>query len=290
MSDILLTGGSGQVGTELRRLAPAHWTVAAPGRDALDLADPASVAAAATARPWAAVIDAGAYTAVDKAETETTLAWRVNAGGPAAFATALAGRDTPLLHVSTDYVFDGEKGGLYVEDDSIGPLGVYGASKAGGEIVLAGRPRTLTLRTAWVVSPHSANFVKTMLRAGAANSTLRVVDDQFGNPTSAADIAQALIALAERMIADRDAPGGLYHFVNAGGASRHAFAQAIFAMGAARGGPRPEVAAIKTPDYPLPARRPADTRLDTSKLTRTYGIVPRPWEDAVAEIVAALLA
>jgi len=288
---ILLTGGGGQVGTELRRLAPEDFEIVAPGRDELDLADPEAVARQVASRPWAAVINSGAYTAVDKAESDPVTAWQVNAMGPVALARATAEAGIPLLHLSTDYVFDGTKPGAYLEDDPVGPLGVYGASKEAGEqAVRTGNPRHIVLRTAWVVSPHGANFVKTMLRLAETRDELRVVDDQHGCPTSAGDIAAALIVIARRLIEDPAAPAGVYHFVNAGEATWCGLAREIFARAEAHGVKAPRVEAIGTVDYPTPARRPANSRLDTGKLTRDFGVSPRPWPTAIGEVVDMLLA
>ena len=288
---VLVTGGSGQVGHELRTAAlPAGWVLHTPGRDALDLADPAALAAAVAARPWAAVINAGAYTAVDRAESDSTTAWAVNMVAPRALAAATATAGIPLIQVSTDYVFAGDKPAPYIETDPVGPLGVYGASKLGGEIaVLALNPRSVVFRTAWVVSPHGANFVKTMLRLGAERPHLRVVADQHGAPTTAAEIARALLIIAERMVADTSAPVGVYHFTNAGEASWCDLARHVFAQAARAGRPAPTVEAITTADYPTPARRPANSRLDTGRIGRDFGVTPRDWRDAVADTVRDLL-
>lgn len=290
-TDILLTGGSGQVGTEVIRLAPAGLNIVAPGRDQLDLADPDAIAALVASRPWAAVINCAAHTAVDRAETEIVDAWKANALAPAALAEATAKAGVPLIQVSTDYVFDGSKPGFYVETDPVAPVSVYGASKEAGEqAVRTGNPRHVILRTAWVVSPHGANFIKTMLRLAETRPELRVVDDQHGCPTSATDIAQALLVIAQRMIADPQAPTGTYHFVNSGEATWCGFARAIFEVAAEHGRPAPSVEGITTADYPTPARRPANSRLDVAKLAHDYAIAPRPWRTAVEEIVVTLLA
>jgi dTDP-4-dehydrorhamnose reductase len=289
--DILLTGGDGQVGTELRRQAPAHWRIAAPDERELDLTDTALVAETVASQPWSAVINAGAYTAVDRAEADVTLAWKINALGPAALAEATAKAGIPLVHVSTDYVFSGDKPGYYVEGDPVAPLGVYGASKEGGEqAVRTGNPRHVIVRTAWVVSPHGANFIKTMLRLGAERPSLRVVDDQRGCPTSAGDLAAALITIAERLVTDSEAPTGDYQFVNAGEATWCEFARAIFKAAEAHGRTAPSVEAITTADYPTPARRPANSRLATDKIRRDFGVDPRSWREAMEEIVQRLLA
>lgn len=289
LRDILLTGGAGQVGAEVRRLAPAGWRVMAPGRSELDLADADQIRRAAASRPWAAIVNCAAYTAVDRAESDPLTAWRVNALAPAALAAA-AGATTPLIHVSTDYVFDGLKPSPYDECDAIGPLGVYGASKAAGELaVRTGARRHLILRTAWVVSPHGSNFVKTMLRLGAERPVLPVVDDQRGCPTSAADIAQALVTLTNRLVEDEAAPVGAYHFVNHGEATWCDLARFVFERAAAYGRSAPEVRAITTAEYPTPARRPANSRLATDKIQRDFGISPRPWREAVADVIGTLL-
>jgi dTDP-4-dehydrorhamnose reductase len=288
--DILLTGGDGQVGTELQRLAPAHWRIAAPDERELDLTDTALVAEVVASQPWSAVINAGAYTAVDRAESDVTLAWKINALGPAALAEATAKAGIPLVHVSTDYVFSGDKPGYYVEGDPVAPLGVYGASKEGGEqAVRSGNPRHVIVRTAWVVSPHGANFIKTMLRLGAERPSLRVVDDQRGCPTSAGDLAAALIVVAGRLVNDPEAPTGDYQFVNAGEATWCEFARAIFQAAETHGRAAPSVEAITTADYPTPARRPANSRLATDKIRRDFGVEPRSWREAMEEIVARLL-
>ncbi len=288
--DILVTGGTGQVGLELQAIDwPAHVRLHAPTRQELDLGNGDSIAQAFERTAFAAVINAAAYTAVDKAEGEVAAAFAANAMGPALLADATRAAGLPLVHVSTDYVFDGSGDRPYVEDDAVGPLGVYGASKLAGELaVRTGNPRSVVLRTAWVLSVHRANFLKTMLRVGAERPLLRVVDDQVGCPTGARDIAWALRDITLRMIADPQAPTGVYHFVNSGETSWCGLAREIFRLSAEAGGPSPEVEAIATADYPTPARRPSNSRLSTTKLTRDHGVQPRPWQDAVAEIITEL--
>jgi len=285
---ILITGGAGQVGTELRRAAwPDHVRLHAPTRAELDLTDPADVTRAFEATPFAAVINPAAYTAVDKAEDEVARAFAANAMGPAILADATRKVGIPLIHVSTDYVFDGSGTGAYAESDPVAPLGVYGASKLAGELaVRAGNPRSVVLRTAWVFSAHRNNFVKTMLRIGAANPVLKVVADQHGCPTSAADIASTLMTITLRLVEDADAPTGVYQFVNAGDASWHGFAEAIFAAEASPSAP--QVIGITTAEYPTRARRPANSRLSTDKLTRDFDVAPRPWSQALGEVIAEL--
>jgi dTDP-4-dehydrorhamnose reductase len=289
MHPVLVTGGSGQVGTALKRLAPEGFELIAPGRAELDLADPEAIAAMVASRPWIAVINAAAYTAVDKAEGDVVAAWRANALAPAAFAAATRVAGIPLIHVSTDYVFDGAKPDAYVEGDPVGPVGVYGASKEAGEqAVRTANPHHIILRTAWVVSPDGANFIKTMLRLGADRPELRVVGDQHGCPTSADDIAHTLLVLLRAATGEAQ-HWGTYHFVNGGEATWHELAEAVFARAATHGRPFPKVTAITTADYPTPARRPANSRLVTTKIERDFGVSPRLWREAIDSIVDQLL-
>jgi len=291
MRDILVTGGSGQVGGALVRLgAPEGFRLVAPPRAQLDLADPASITAVVASRPWAAVINAAAYTAVDRAEADVDAAWRVNALAPACLASATAEAGIPIIHVSTDYVFPGDLDRPYREDDPIGPLGVYGASKVGGEqAVRTGNSRHAIVRTSWVVSAHGANFIKTMLRLGADRDVLRVVADQHGAPTAAGDLANVLALVTQSMISDPAAPLGTFHFANAGDTTWAGFAAEIFRLSAARGGPSARVEPIATKDYPTPARRPRNSRLDTRRIRDLYGVQPRPWEQATADIIDELI-
>lgn len=289
--EVLVLGGGGQVGTELRSLAwPRDVQVHAPGRDDLDITDEAAVTRALDERDYAAVINAAAYTAVDRAESEVAAAWRLNALAPALLAAATAARRIPLVQVSTDYVFDGAGEGAYQPEAPIHPQSVYGASKAAGEMaVRTANPRHAVLRTAWVVSPHRANFVKTMLRLAAERDVLRVVNDQHGCPTSAADLAAALATVALRLAEDEAAPTGTFHCVNAGATTWAGFAEAIVAGGARRGGRAVPVEGISTADYPTPARRPANSQLSTASLTAAYGIAPRPWGQALDDILDRLV-
>lgn len=285
--NILVTGGQGQIGLELARQAwPADIVAHFPTRAELDIGSQASLATYLRGRHFDAIINCAAYTAVDKAEEERALAFLLNGEAPG----WLADTGIPLIHVSTDYVFDGSKPGYYVEDDPTAPLGVYGASKLEGErAVFAGQSRSVILRTAWVISAHRGNFLKTMLRIGATSPVVRVVDDQHGCPTSAADIAEALHAIALRLIEDEDAPRGIYHFVNRGEATWCELAREIFTLSAAAGGPSAVVAAITTADYPTLAKRPANSRLSTDRIVADYGIHPRDWRAAVRDIVDELV-
>jgi dTDP-4-dehydrorhamnose reductase len=247
----------------------------------MDLADASSIAGAlAHARPDV-IVSAAAYTAVDKAESEAELAYAVNATGPGAVAAAARAIGAQLIHLSTDYVFDGSKPTPYTESDAVAPLGVYGASKLAGEqAVLAQDPTAVICRTAWVYSPFGANFVKTILRLAGGRDELGVVADQMGNPTSALDIADAVIGIARKMVADPGTPRGVFHMTGTGGTNWADFAEAIFAASAAHGGPHAQVRRITTADYPTPARRPANSRFDCSRLEQDYGIRLPEWRNS----------
>ncbi|WP_426123878.1 dTDP-4-dehydrorhamnose reductase [Pararhizobium sp. PWRC1-1] len=287
---ILVTGGTGQVGRALSLFPwPAGVEIVCPSRHMLDLTDPAAVEAFIVDGGFDAVINPAAYTAVDKAESDWLAAWTVNVLGPAAIAAATRKAGIPMLHVSTDYVFDGSKAGAYHEDDPIHPAGAYGASKAAGELaVRTGNPRHVILRTSWVFSSHGNNFVKTMLRLAADRPLLRVVDDQYGCPTAAGDIAATLATIALRMIGDPNAPTGTYHFSNEGPVTWCGFAREIFRQRSSAGLTAPNVEGITTADYPTPAKRPANSVLSTKKLVEDYAIRPRPWTTALAETLAEI--
>lgn len=289
---ILVTGGTGQVGLELLRQPwPADVTVLAPGRDELDLTSGGSIAAWFAGRQIDCMINAAAYTAVDLAEDNAGAAFLANAQSPAWLADVARARNIPLLQVSTDYVFDGTLDRAYREDDPVSPLGVYGASKLAGELaVRAGAPRHVILRTAWVISAQRSNFLKTILRLAGERPELRVVADQHGCPTSAGDIAAVLRTVALAHLADPAAPRGTYHFVNAGSTTWHGLTEAIMAASAAHHGPNVPVIPIGSADYPQKARRPANSSLDTSRLAQDFGIVPRPWQTVVEEIVSEVVA
>lgn len=289
--DILILGGAGQVGTELQAFSwPEGVRVHAPDRRSLDITDEAAIAAAFDARAYAAVINTAAYTAVDKAESDVATAWRLNALAPALLAAETKRRNIPLVHVSTDYVFDGAGDGFYAPDAPVNPQSVYGASKAAGEMaVRSANPRHAIVRTAWVVSPHRGNFVKTMLRLAGEREKLTVVDDQYGCPTSAADLAATLAAIALRMAGDERAPTGTFHCVNDGATTWCDFARAIVAGAARRGGRSVAVEGIPTAAYPTPAKRPANSRLSTQSLSDAYGLAPRPWEAALDDILDRLI-
>ena len=295
MRDMLVTDAGGQLGTELQRGRwPDDVRVVAVDRADPDLTDTAAIAAKVAAgnqgRPWAAVISGAAYTAVDKAEDDLVTAWADNAMAPAAFGKACVKAGIPLVQVSTDYVFAGDKQGVWEVDDPVAPLGVYSASKLGGELaVRTSGARHAIVRTAWVVSAHGSNFVKTMRRVGATNPTLRVVADQHGSPTSAADLAEALRAIMLRLIKDADAPTRMFHFSNAGATTWAEFAREIFRQSALRGGATADVAAMTTADYTTPARRPANSLLCHRAIGAAWGITPRSWEAALSDIMEELI-
>lgn len=287
---ILQFGATGQVARALSRAAATRPDIAirALGRDAADLQRPHDVAR--TIRDAGAldiVVNAAAYTAVDKAESEPEVARIVNAGSVAAMAEACRARNVPLIHISTDYVFDGTKPTPYVENDPTAPLGVYGKTKLAGEdAIRAIWDKHVILRTSWVYSPWGTNFVKTMLRLGAQRDELRVVDDQHGAPTSAADIALAILTMAPRLSAGTDPDLlGTFHYSNAGETTWRRFAEAIFADSAGWSGARAKVAPIPTAEYPTPARRPLNSRLDCTKIERVYTVARLTWREALAGVL-----
>jgi dTDP-4-dehydrorhamnose reductase len=292
--DILLTGAGGQVAWEVeRRATAARLSVQALSKLDLDITDSKAVHKLVSSIGPQVVINAAAYTAVDKAESEKERAFAVNRDGAGHLAAACAARDIPLVHISTDYVFDGEGKDAYVEENLTGPIGVYGESKLAGEAaVRAFSDRHVILRTAWVYGVHGHNFVKTMLRLGRERDVLRVVDDQRGSPTYAADIADALIVVARRLIGETLPEGayGTFHYTGGGAVTWHGFAEKIFEFAAHDLGRRPKVEAITTAEYPTPAKRPANSVLDCSKIGRIHGIMQRPWEDALKEMLAKTLA
>ncbi len=287
---ILQFGVMGQLGTELLRQAPGHDVdITAFDLPDVDLAQPASGAAIVERERPDLVVIAAAYTAVDPAETERDLAFAINAESPGAIAAAAARIGAPVVNVSTDYVFDGAGGAPYTEEATPNPLNVYGASKLAGEqAVAAANPRSLNIRTSWVVSAHGKNFVKTMIRVAEAGNPLKVVEDQSGKPTAAADLAGFILQVVPRLAAAPagDPAFGTVHFANAGEVTWRGFAQAILAE--AMGDAAPQVSATTTAEYGAPAPRPLRATMDTSKLTRVYGVTPRPWQEALKEIVAEL--
>jgi dTDP-4-dehydrorhamnose reductase len=291
MKKALLTGGTGQVGAAICRAAMRHgFAVMAPDRATLDLTKVDEIVSVVDSGDWAIIINCAAYTAVDKAQSEPALANAINRVAPGIFASEAARRSIPIIHLSTDYVFDGSKTTPYLEDDMVYPLGVYGASKESGEAaVRAYNPAHAILRTAWVVSAGGSNFINTMLRLAEERDEIGVVNDQIGCPTSAADIAEAVLTIATHMTRGSTSPTGTWHFVNSGSATWHDLAAYIFAAVKASGAKVPKLKAITTADYPTPARRPANSQLDTSRITRDFGITPRHWHDAIGDILAERL-
>ena len=277
---LLVFGKTGQVARELQRLAP-HATYL--GRVDADLMNPAACAKAIEAHDADAIINAAAWTAVDKAETEESAATTVNGDAPTAMAEAAAAKGIPFLHISTDYVFDGTGTEPFTPDHPTGPLGAYGRSKFKGEQgVRAAAGPHLILRTSWVVSAHGANFVKTMLRLGRERESLNVVADQIGGPTPAAAIARALLTAAKAMT--EGAQGGTHHFSGAPDTSWADFARAIMATANLPC----QINNISTAEYPTPAQRPLNSRLDCRAFTQTFGI-PRPdWRADLQVIVKEL--
>lgn len=277
---LLVFGKTGQVARELQRFAPDATYL---GRDQVDLLNPAACAAAIAATDADAIINAAAWTAVDKAETEEAAATIVNGDAPTAMAKAAAAKGVPFLHISTDYVFDGTGTQPFAPDHPTGPLGAYGRSKLAGEQgVRAAGGDHLILRTSWVVSAHGANFVKTMLRLGAERESLNVVADQIGGPTPAASIAQTLLTAARAMT--DGAQGGIHHFSGHPDTSWADFARAIMA----EAGLSCRIKDIPTSDYPTPAKRPLNSRLDCSSLETAFGIRRPDWREDLKAIVKEL--
>lgn len=294
---VLVFGGNGQLGRELvRALSPLGNVVATTrsGRlvdgtacETADFGQPDTLADVLDRVRPDFVVNAAAYTAVDRAEDETVVAWRVNAEAPGAIARWCATAGVPLVHYSTDYVFNGQSSRPYREDDATAPLGVYGQSKLAGEdAVRAAGGRHLIFRTAWVYASHSANFLRTMLRVGAERDVLRVVADQVGTPTPAALIAD----VTAQALQHPGALSGTWHLTAEGETSWHVFAEAIFAEAVAAGklARAPTVEAITTAEYPTPAKRPAYSHLDVSKIQSDFGIVLPSWQDGLKRVIAEI--
>lgn len=287
---ILLLGGGGQVGTALSGLRWPHLVkLIAPSRQVLDIADKAAIEAVIGDRKWSCIINCAAYTAVDAAETDAERAWEANAKGPELLATAAARRDIPLIHVSTDFVFDGTLQRAYRPSDLPCPINTYGRSKAAGEdAIRRAAPVHAILRTSWVVSPYGKNFVRTILDKVRQSQQLRVVNDQFGRPTSALDLAVAIQTIAMHFLQDPRDAGGTFHFANAGRASWHELAVAVTEAAHRRGLPKAQVETVTTEQYPTAARRPRNSELCTVGMD-AFGISPRPWRMALEEIMDALI-
>ena len=290
---ILVIGETGQVAHELRRgLWPAGFHCDFAERPLVDLARPNSLRDHVVAARPDIVVNAAAYTAVDAAEADNAMAFTVNRDAPAALADACREIGAPLVHYSTDYVFDGAKTGAYTEDDPVCPMSVYGASKAEGDAAIRARlERHVIIRTSWVYSATGHNFVKTMLRLGAERDRLGIVDDQHGSPTAAADIAAATIVICQALAEGRDDACGTFNFCGGGVTTWYGFAREIFASAAKRGLRTPRlVEPITTDAYPLPAPRPRNSALDCGKIARVHGVVARPWQAALADCLDELVA
>ncbi len=287
VSRILVTGATGQLGHAIAAARPA---VIAVGRETLDFDRPETIAAALDAHAPALVINAAAYTAVDRAEADAEAALRANRDGPATLARHCAARGITLIHVSTDYVFDGDKGAPYVETDAPKPIGVYGASKHAGEMaVLGAGVRAVVVRTSWVFAATGRNFLRTLVAAAARNPTLRVVADQHGCPTAAPDLAQVLLGIADRLLAGwREGYAGVVHAAGGGATTWHGLAMALFEERAKRGHAAPAIEPIATADWPTPVRRPPDSRLDQALLLARFGLAMPPWREGLARVVAEL--
>jgi dTDP-4-dehydrorhamnose reductase len=289
---ILVAGGQGQLARALVEQAHAREGVqlVAMGRPQLDLCAPDTILRAIDAVRPDLVVNAAAYTAVDKAESDEAAAFALNCDAAAALAAAAKAAGCPIVHVSTDYVFDGANAWAYVETDPTGPTGVYGRSKLAGEAaVMNANPEHLIVRTAWVYAPYGNNFLKTMVRLARERPELRVIADQRGNPTYAPHLAAAMLAVATQLGArDRPPAWGIYHAASSGETTWHGFAAAIVEAGKRLGVPQVPVTPITTADYPTPSKRPANSCLDCSKLEHTFGVHLPPWQQGVHECMSRL--
>jgi dTDP-4-dehydrorhamnose reductase len=292
---LLIAGWQGQLARALAEAAPRRDDVRAfaIGRPALDICELPTIERALNEHSPDVVINSAAYTAVDQAETDESAAFALNAKGAGALAAAAAKRGVAVIHVSTDYVFDGTKPSPYVETDPTSPLSAYGRTKLAGEqAVASANPRHVILRTAWVHSPWGKNFVKTMLRLGAERDELRVVDDQVGSPTYAPHLATAILDIAARIGRGemRASDWGLFHAAGSGETSWYGLAREVFAVAAKTGHKTPRVEAITASEYPTPAKRPANSRLDCGKLERHFGIGLPDWRAGVNDCLSRLAA
>jgi dTDP-4-dehydrorhamnose reductase len=290
---VLVIGCRGQIGRELLAAQPSPGlSPIGLSHGDLDVTDRDAVRHVVSRYRPMLIVNAAAYTAVDRAESERDAAFAVNANGPGHLAEAAAEAGVSLVHLSTDYVFDGAKPAAYTEDDPVRPLGVYGASKAAGERAIRERlERHVILRTSWVFGTHGTNFVKTMLRLGRERDRLQVVADQWGCPTGAADLAEAILGIAQQLlISPRTDTWGTYHFAGRGSTNWSDFAEAIFERAAPFWGRRPAVTPIATAAYPTPARRPPASVLDCTRFDRTFALPRRPWTERLDRVVERLLA
>jgi dTDP-4-dehydrorhamnose reductase len=287
---VLVFGAHGQIGRELMQRSPAQrFALIGLTHADIDIADEKAVRDTVRRHRPDIVVNAAAYTAVDKAETDADLAFAVNEAGPRNLGSAADDMGTVVVHLSTDYVFDGRKTDPYVEDDPVAPVSTYGRSKEAGERALReATDRHVILRTSWVYASHGANFLRTMVRLASERDVIGVVADQHGTPTSAADLADAILALLPRL-QNKNTAFGTFHLTNAGQTTWHGFAQAIFAGLSQRRSRVPHLRAITTADYPTPAARPAMSVLDCRKIASAYSIRLPPWQDAVSRTLNALV-
>jgi dTDP-4-dehydrorhamnose reductase len=282
---LMVTGAGGMTGSELvQQAAQRGWNVVGFDHAALDITDPTAVNDVVSRTMPDVIINAAAYTAVDAAESDAERAMEVNGAAPGNLARAAQDAGAAIVHISTDYVFNGTSTVPYKPDDDVDPIGMYGQSKLAGEIEVKNAcERRAIVRTSWVYSHTGKNFVRTMLGAANAGKNLRVVDDQHGSPTSAHDLAAALLKVADAFKQKRDV-SGTYHFSNAGVTTWYGFAKAIFEIA----GWNPQLSPCTTADYPTPAKRPQWSALDASTFQQTFGVTPRPWRDALAETISKI--
>ena len=289
MAKFLITGAKGQVGHCLTRQLTGKAEILAVDRDELDITDQSAVKKIVETFKPDVIINAAAHTAVDRAESEVELSEAINVKGPQYLAEAANEIGAVILHISTDYVFEGTGSGEYKEEAQTNPQGVYGRTKLAVEIaVQQANPRSIILRTAWVFGEHGHNFIKTMLRLAKDRDSLGIVGDQFGGPTYAGDIAKTLIEIANQILAGKENAFGVYHFTGKPYVSWYEFAKAIFAEAELQNilEKSPLVNSIATSDYPTPAKRPANSRLDLTKIKQVFNIEPSDWQKALKNIKA----
>ncbi len=289
---ILVAGWHGQIARAIAKLAPARTEISALaiGRPALDLCNPPSIRRALIENRPDIVINTAAYTEVDKAEQDSDAAYELNHTGAASFARIAAKHEIPLIHLSTDYVFDGSKGAPYLEIDEPKPLNVYGRSKREGEIAVCSIPYHIILRTSWVFSPYNKNFVKTILHRAESQNEIRVVDDQIANPTYAPDLAALILDIALQIFDNKDKTDwGIYHATGGSAISWYEFACKIVKISEKQNGPSARITPIKSSEFPTLAPRPKDTRLDCSKLSINFGQNLPCWTDRIENCVKQIL-
>jgi len=290
---MLITGAHGQLGRDIIDQSQSKgYQVQAPSEDDLDITDLGKVDHIITHLQPDLVINTAAYTQVDKAESEAAVAFKVNKTGCTHLARICTKNHIPLVHISTDYVFDGRKGTPYIETDSISPLGVYGRSKAEGESEIRSILKEhIILRTSWLYGIYGQNFVKTMLNLATRKQKIRVVSDQYGSPTNAADLARAILTISDRLHPGSDIDWGTYHYCGRGVISWHTFAEKIMDLARLHGGIRTaQVEPVTTADYPTRAVRPVYSALDCGRISKHFGLDPQPWQKSLEITIRKLLA